>query len=237
MKSIIFLLGIIVSSSALAQETNSRALSFAEVSFSAASYRGALSSSYWKNLQLGEKRKFGIGLGIRYTGFLGANIYYITAPAELTSGDTGPLVIFKENIEENVDSLLIKSPQVHSINLAINLNYKVSPKVILGFNIDALGFSFGKKTQANYINGIEGKLTTAKPTEFNILLISDNDRGSLNSEFYGKYEMNDKWDLKLFIQFLFTEYTTETKVQQFPAENDRFRNKSLLGGFGVVYNF
>jgi hypothetical protein len=237
MKLTVLLLGLIITSSSLAQKTNSKKQSFAEASFSAASYRGSLSVSVWKNLQLGEKRKFGVGLGLRYTGFLGANIYYITAPAELTSGETGPFVLFKENITDNIDSLLVKSPQVHCINLAFNLNYQVSPKVTVGFNIDALGFSFGKSIEANYINGIEGKITTAKPTEFNVLLISDNDRGSLNSEFYGKYKINDHWGFKLAIQFLFTEYTTATNVQQFPAENDRFRNKSLLGGIGVVYNF
>ena len=78
-------------------------------------------------------------------------------------------------------------------------------------------------------------MTSASPTPFNILLVSDNDRGSLNSEFYGKYLLNEKWAVKLGAQFLFTEYTTQTKVQQFPQANDRFRNKPLLLCVGVRY--
>ena len=77
-------------------------------------------------------------------------------------------------------------------------------------------------------------MENAKPSAFNILLISDNDRGSLNSELYGKYYWNEKWGVKLAAQFLFTEYTADTEIQQFPEPNDRFRNKSLLLALGVI---
>jgi hypothetical protein len=104
-----------------------------------------------------------------------------------------------------------------------------------GFNIDLIGFSFGGSKKGNYINGFEGGMENASPTEFNILLISDNDNGSLNSELYLKYYWNEKWGAKLGAQFLFTEYTTHTEIQQFPEPNDRFRNKSLMVAFGVTY--
>lgn len=227
-----FLIGLVIP---LQAQDFGHSLTIAEATVAGSSYRGTLSLSTYKNFQFGRERRIGVGLGLRYSGFLGANLYYITAPAELTSGSTGPLVIFKENIEQNIDSLLVKSPQVNALNLAINLCYRISPSVILGFNIDAIGFSFGAKTRANYINGVEGKNTMATPTSFNILLISDNDRGSLNSELYVRYRLNEKLDMKAAGQFLFTEYTTETDVQQYPEPNDRFRNKSLLFGLGVVY--
>lgn len=207
---------------------------YADLTIGGGSYRGTLSVAAFHDWQLGNTKKFTFGLGVRFTGFLGANLYYITAPAKLTSGSTGPLVLFKENIIDNIDSLLVKSPQVNSLNAAVNLGYSLSKKISIGFNIDAIGFSFGKTTRGNYINGVEGKNTEGKPTPFNILLVSDNDRGSLNSELYVKYYLNDQWSLKLAGQFLFTEYTTKTKVQQFPEENDRFRNKSLLLGIGVT---
>ncbi len=130
----------------------------ASVSFAGgvASYRGSFSLSYLHNWRLGEKKKIGLGIGGRFTSFVGANIYYITAPAELTSGSTGPFVIFKENIEENIDSLLIKSPFVNSLNLMINIDYRLSSKVLLGFNIDFIGFSFGGSREANFISGVTG---------------------------------------------------------------------------------
>lgn len=115
------------------------------------------------------------------------------------------------------------------------MQYQVSSRMSAGFNIDALGFSFGGSRNGNYINGYTGKNTQASPTAFNVLLISDNDRGSLNSEIFAKYKVNDKWGIKAGLQFLFTEYTTDTKVQQFPSENDRFRVKSFMFGLGVSY--
>jgi hypothetical protein len=185
----------------------------------------------------GAKKKFAIGLGARFTSYFGSNQYYLTAPAELTTGSTGPLVIFKEDITENMDSILIGSPQVNSFNVFINLRYAVSTKFQVGFNIDAIGFSFGGEQPGRYINGSETSMTAARPTGFNVLLISDNDRGSLNSEFYAKYFLSDRWALKAGAQFHFTEYTTDTEVQQFPEPNDRFRNKSLLFALGVARKF
>jgi|APTNR8051073442_1049403.scaffolds.fasta_scaffold00001_271 hypothetical protein len=195
---------------------------------------GTISAMVGYDWELWKSKKFAIGVGGRVTSYFGTNQYYITAPAELTSGSTGPGVIFKENIDENIDTFLIKSPQVNSINVFINLRYKFNEKLIIGFNIDAIGFSLGAQKSGNYINGTQTAVENSKPTAFNVLLISDNDRGSLNSELYGKYYLNDTWGIKLGVQFLFTEYTTDTEVQQFPEPNDRFRNKSLLLAFGIV---
>lgn len=206
-----------------------------DVTAGGASYRGSLAISYQHQWFIGKSQKFNIGLGARASSFFGADLYYVTAPAKLTSGSTGPLVLFKENIISNMDSFLVNSPQLNFINLMIIIDYRFSEKFSGGFNIDAVGFSFGKKTKGNHINGFQGKIEDAKPTPFNILLISDNDRGSLNSELYLRYKIKEKLSLKGAAQFLFTEYTTETKVQNFPEANDRFRNKALLFALGITY--
>jgi hypothetical protein len=233
-KFLIVLIGVLVQAVASAQ-TIDKTADMIDVNAGVGKSRGSFSVAFFRMWKFGKERRIGIGTGLRYTGFAGANIYYITAPAELTSGSTSPLILFRENIVENIDSVLLKSPLVNSLNLAINLDYRVSQKVTIGFNIDAIGVSFGKKTAANYINGYEGKITTAHPADFNVLLISDNDRGSLNSEFYLKYFLNDKWAIKLGGQFLFTEYITREEVQQLPEPNDRFRNKALLLTCGFTY--
>jgi hypothetical protein len=230
----VFVSVLFLSGNLFAQQVK-RYVNYINVDLGAGGYRGILSASFLHDWRLGSKQRFGVGLGVRFTSFLGTNVYYITAPANLTSGSTSPLIFFKENITENIDSLLVKSPQVNALNLMINLDYLINQKLLVGFNIDAIGFSFGKNTRANYMNGASGKNTTADPTSFNILLISDNDQGTLNSELYVRYFLNDRWALKTSMQFLFTEYTTITKVQQVPEENDRFRNKSLLFSVGVSY--
>ncbi len=208
-----------------------------DANFALGDQQGSLSFLFLNNYGVGKSQKFKIGVGARLTSYLGLNQYFVTAPSQLTSGGTSPLILFQDNITKNIDTLLVKSAFNHSLNAVINFGYTISDKIQVGFNIDLIGFSFGNTSSANYINGIQGKNTTASPTGFNILLVSDNDRGSLNSEFYGKYFFNDRWGVKLAAQFLFTEYTTATKVQVYPQENDRFRNKSLLASLGVTYKF
>lgn len=212
-----------------------RRSTYADAMVAFGNYQGSLSLAYGYDWRLGKKKKFGLGVGARLTTYIGQNQYYETAPAELTSGSTGPLVIFENTITANVDTLLISSPQVTMFNILINLSYPLGKRFMVGFNIDAIGFSFGGRQQGNYINGSLGSITTATPTSFNLLLISDNDLGSLNSELYLKYQWADRWSIKGGAQFLFTEYTTATPVQQQPEPNDRFRNKSLMIALGVSY--
>lgn len=207
-----------------------------DLSGSIGSGQGTGAFSYNYNWQLGKKGRFEIGTGARLTSYFGTNQYYVTAPAKLTSGKTGPGVLFAENIIGNLDSVLFSNAQVSALNITVNLGYNITPKLYAGFSIDAIGFSFGGNKDGRYFNGNTSAPVTAKPTGFNILLVSDNDRGSLNSEFFVRYKLNKQWGIKAGYQFLFTEYTTTTEVQTFPEKNDRFRNKSSAFLLGVTYN-
>ncbi len=237
MKNILVLIFFVVlhTGVALAQSVATKA-NLTEFSLAVANSQGTVSAAYIHDWKFGQKRKINIGVGTRFTSYLGTDQYYVTAPAKLTSGETGPQVLFIENIEANMDSFLIKSAQVNSLNLLIDLNYQVSDKLTIGFNIDAIGFSFGGRVEGSYMNGNQRSVESAKPTLFNILLISDNDRGSLNSELYGRYFLNERWAIKAALQFLFTEYKTKTDIQLLPEPNDRFRKKSLLLSIGVSRN-
>jgi hypothetical protein len=198
--------------------------------------QGTLSAAYVYNWFPGKNHRLVIGLGGRLTGYLGRNQYYVTAPAKLTSDGTGPLVIFKENVVANMDTFLVAKPNVYALNAMINLGYRFSEKLTIGFDIDLVGGSFGGDRRGNYINGSQGRMTNSSVSPFNALLVSDNDLGSLNSELYGRYSINEKWSVRAGPQFLFTEYTTDTKVQQFPEDNDRFRKKSLMFMIGTSFS-
>jgi len=226
----LLLLLLVVTISAVAQKKQF------DLTAAVGSREGSLSAMYTYAWQLGAKKKFELGVGARFTSYIGQNQYYITAPAKLTSGSTGPLVIFKENIAANIDTFLIQSPQVNALNVSIHLGYQINSRMAIGFNIDAIGFTMGSKRNGSYINGVFGQQEQAKPTAFNLLLISDNDLGTLNSELFLKYKLRETWGVKGGLQFLFTEYTTETEVQQLPEPNNRFRDKSLLFAFGVYKN-
>ncbi|HAC25743.1 MAG TPA: hypothetical protein DCE81_12600 [Cytophagales bacterium] len=187
--------------------------------------QGSAALEYFHNWQLGQSKKFEIGIGGRLTSYFGSDQYFSSAPASLAGDET------------KTDSLLMASAQMNAVNLAINLGYRFSPKFGVGFNIDALGFTFGGRKEGRYLNGNQGQLVQGKPTSFNVLLIGNNDRGTLNSEFYARYFFNERWGIKLAYQYLFTEYTTDVAVQQQPEANDRFRNKASMVSIGVTKVF
>jgi hypothetical protein len=196
-----------------------------------------LSLAFARDFLVGRRDNIVLGFGVRFTGYSGTQQYYVTAPAQLTSGAKGPHVIFKRNIVANMDSLLVSRPVVVATNLYVNLGYKFSGKLSAGFNIDVFGISAGRQVVGTYINGSSTTQTTANVTSWNVLLVSDNDRGTLNSELYAKYWLGRKISLRGGVQFLFTEYTTGTEVQQFPEPNDRFRRKSLMFMIGTSLRF
>ena len=187
------------------------------------------------NIGVGKLNKFKVGYGLRLNSYFGAAKDYITAPARLTSTRQDLGTLFSETIESNLDTVRFGTSQVNSLNLYINLEYHLAPKWDIGFNIDAAGFSFGgnqKGIVTTSLDGKNGRLVTAKPTLGNLLLTSDNDLGSLNSELFVRYKIQTKWALQAGVTFLFTEYQTSEKVV---LDNDRFRHKSLMGMVGISY--
>lgn len=71
---------------------------------------------------------------------------------------------------------------VSALNLFILTEADILSDLILGFNIDAFGASFGDDVD------LIGSSVKAKPVSTNILLGGKPDRGSLNSEFYIAYK-------------------------------------------------
>lgn len=233
---------VLLSNMVIAQQKKTKAVdNFVDITagIGSSQYTGALSYVY--NWKVGKRKRWELGLGARVTSYFGSNLYFRTAPAKLTSGKTDPTVLFREDIDANIDSVLFPRAQVNSLNLSLNFGYNFSKRFSAGLTIDAIGFSFGKKQSGVYYgnNFATGVPVTAKPTGFNVLLISDNDKGSLNSELFARYKWNDSWGVKLGLQFFFAEYTTNTQVQTTPGgdKNDRFRKKMAGVGIGITYNF
>ena len=180
---------------------------------------------YFKNWNLGKKQNFYIGTGVRLSNAFGKNQVFTSAPASLAANSA------------NKDSLFSSSASTYALNAILNLGYHISPKLDVGFNIDLIGVSFGPSRIKLFSGNGTSTTTTAEPTGMNVLLVGNNDRGTLNSEFYLRYKVNNKVGIKLAYQHFFTELTTATKVQTLPAQNDRFRNITNLFSFGVAYHF
>jgi hypothetical protein len=212
-----------------------------DLSGTVGSSQGTIAGSYIYNWGIGKGRKFEIGIGVRNTAYFGTKKDFITAgPASLTRTSTFPfLIFFAGQQEENFDTLTVQRPFTNSLNATVNLGYNFTGKLYGGFNIDLIGFTVGGKTSAVLkTNGQTITEPVAKPTAFNILLTGDHDRGSLNSEFFLRYKLADRWSVKALYQFVFIEYKTTATQQTAPDGTvvTRFRNKANNFGVGVSYS-
>jgi hypothetical protein len=182
-----------------------------------------------KGFSLLSSKKLHINPGIRANIFSGGDLDYITAPAKLTADDA------------NVDTVLMADPQMSFVNLFVRIEYDLSEKWGVGFNIDLVGLTLGANQTTGTIRGgtnyQNAALTTtvsdAEPTSVNALLVGDNDLGSLASSLYVSYDVSPKFGIDAGAGFVFTEYTTASPIG-FDA-NDRFRNKNMMGYLGLHY--
>ncbi len=237
-----FLLGIALCASMMAFSQKSSRNQFADITGTIGNSQGSGALAYVHNWKIGKKQRIEVGVGARLTTYFGTKKDFLTAgPAKKTRSATTPFLIFFAGQEEqNFDTLTVQRPLTNSLNLTANLGYNISSKWFAGFNIDLIGFTFGRNGSG--ILTAAGTTTVepnAKPTTFNVLLTGDHDRGSLNSEFFLKYKLDNRWALKAVYQFIFVEYETETRKQTFSdgSTNMRFRNKANNFGLGLAYYF
>ena len=176
--------------------------------------------------------RFEVGYGLRFTGFYGQRNGFVTAPASVSEGN-----FFKKQNEAKLDTLYLPNSSVGSVNLAIFLAYRISPKITAEFNIDAVGLSFGADRSGEFQAESQQASTSgvsAYVTPYNLLLTGDYDIGSLNSELSLNIQVSDHLWVRPGVSFLFTEFTTYTPLA---FDNDRFRKKSLLPMIGISYHF
>jgi len=177
---------------------------------------------YWG---LGAKRKFEIGVGLRLTSSFGSGDY-ITAPAEYTGE------------ESTIADFVPEATQINALNIPIFLRYDFTERWALEFNIDLVGLSFGGEQEGDlsYQSSVIKTSAQAKPTSSNLLLVGDNDKGSLNSEFMVQYRLNNNWKVRAGAVFLFNEYTLDdTYDYSTVTDVDRYRTKQMMFGLGVRY--
>lgn len=239
---IIFLL-LLSSSIVTAQSKSEKKVNrFADLAITAGTSQGTAALSYVHNWKIGKKQKWEIGFGARLTSYFGTKKDYITAgPARLTRSHSIPFLIFFAGQEtQNWDTLNVQRPFTTSLNSSINFGYHLSKKWSAGFNIDLIGFTIGRKTSGILTsNGTTRNDSEVKPSAFNLLLTGDHDLGSLNSEFFLTYKLNNQWSLRGIYQFYFSEYKTNNLVQVTSdgTSIDRFRNKANTFGIGISRHF
>lgn len=212
-----------------------------DISATLASKQSALSASWVYNWGIGKTKKLDLGLGARLTLYGGDDRNYITAPARLARTNTTPFyIVFAGQRTWYWDTLTVEKPFTTSLNFTGNAGYHITPELYAGLNIDLVGVTIGSKSPALLqSDGVITEEPEAKPAAFNALLTGDLDLGTLNSEFYLRYQLNEKIAVKGIYQFLFSEYETNNISQTAPdgTEVTRFRNKINAFGLGLVYFF
>ncbi|GAB3982931.1 hypothetical protein GCM10028806_55600 [Spirosoma terrae] len=233
-------LGFAQLNSATAQSEFKKVTEVLDLSLASNGDFGTVALSFNRLHGLGKSHRFRIGYGLRFTSAFGSNTDYRTAPARLTSGSQSFAALVSEDIIANIDTVRFPKTQINSFNISINLEYALSRKFEIGINIDAIGFSFGATQTGTFIanspvrSSLSGSAQEAKPTAFNLLLVSDSDLGSLNSEAYVRYRLNQRVSLRGGLGFQFNEYTTTRKLT---FENDRFRSKNAMPMLAISYHF
>lgn len=178
----------------------------------------------WLLKKSGFMQNLYVGTGVRFTAFSGKNASFTSAIPSLYGTDMA-------------DTLTAASPNINSLNLYINLGVNIGKKMQIGFDLDALGFSFGPNGTPSYMSNGKTQAVSAKPTSVNALLVGANDRGTLDGGLYIRYKISEKWGLKAQYHTVFTELTTDKTYQTSPENNDRFRYGTNPIGLAISYHF
>ncbi|MCA0446544.1 MAG: hypothetical protein LCH54_09980 [Bacteroidetes bacterium] len=141
--------------------------------------------------------------GLRSGIWLTSDAVFVSAPPEFTS-------------KSKSDTLSVGKSTLGSLNLMAGFEIKLAENWSSGFNIDLAGLTFGS-SQTGTISGIK---TETSPAPFNLLLVGTRDIGTLNSEFYLRWNWNDNFYFKGGFNHHFAEQKTKTEIQK---GNDRFR--------------
>lgn len=188
------------------------------------------------------RRRFRVGYGLRFTAAYGRNTNYRTAPADLAKGPGGysALGLFKPTLVQNLDTLRLPQTRAYALNADLHLEYAISHRVEIGFNIDIIGFTVGPDQVGTFIanspvrSPLSGTVQPAHLTTVNVLYGDQSDRGSLNTEGYVRYRINPRIGLRTGLSLIVNEYTT---TRQLTFNNDRFRSGNTRVLLAVSYHF
>ena len=149
---------------------------------------------------VGLKSRLMAGGGVRYN-YQGGN-----SPVTLD------LVEAEDQPEVTVSGLV-----VHNLALFAEASYRISDRLEGGFNIELVGVTFGPE-QSLPLQPPDFPLS-AKPEPVALLLVGENDLGTLNSEFFAAYRVSERLWLRANLSYVVNNYLTttgeEVRLQRF----------------------
>ncbi|HNF72560.1 MAG TPA: hypothetical protein PLP34_09100, partial [Chitinophagaceae bacterium] len=177
----------------------------------------------------------------RYTlSASGNKTIYNTAAIDLNRESN---FIFSKKVPLNIDTLSIENHQTHTWNLMLCIVFPVKSWEV-ECRFDVLGFSSGSRKQATLQYGEEGEAIrkgSVIPAPRNLLLLGDNNRGTLNATLGVKHKLKHSWFGEFGLQYLRNEYQFDRPVQYKNSIGqsiftDRYRAVTLGAMIGLVYS-
>jgi len=179
-----------------------------------------------------KKQRFNIGGGLRFQSFFTKDRNYKTASQELSELNRG-----------GADTLFFKKIQNNTLNAYLTFQIHIKQGVDIYINTDIGGINFGdRRTGAFRSYESNPDFTTGNPrfpvdysTEpyaFN-LNIYDQSYGTIMSEIYGSFKINELIGWRLGVQHYRNEYVSVLEV---PFSGKRFSQGNWLVNLGLTFD-
>lgn len=249
MKKMLAVLTAFITSQAIAQSPVSARLQSGYdlgMAYSTGNYNP--SAAYYQLINIGDRKLFAVGWTVRLGVFHGDNLNYYTAPARLTREKTGFSALGAPLVIRNIDTVRYDYVTMTSASVGVRAQVNLG-KLTIGASADLLGLTFGKKRVGRYKSStgqfvVSDKDSTripfqgasvfqsSRPSTLNIRLLGDNDRGTLSTEVYARYSINQRFGIKVAYQFLTTEMTVANR--DVISDNNRFRHQANMAYIAVT---
>lgn len=176
---------------------------------------------YSQTLVMGKNNNFAIGTGLRITSFFAKDKTY-----------TG---ITSQN--SNVSVVPYPRANVNAINIPLIVEFKTK-KVLIGANIDLVGFAFGGKRDSLTVNNKTTQRLDSLSFTPPRLNLAFGGRGLTNNEVYVGFRPQEELTVKVGISFLFTQYNARYRRNNKDVDFGRFKYDTPIMPFvSIVFNF
>ncbi|RYU95196.1 hypothetical protein [Emticicia agri] len=176
---------------------------------------------YSQTLVMGKKNSFAIGTGFRVTSFFAKGKTYTGTEAK----------------NEKVSFIPYPRANVNTFNIPLILEFQAK-KVLIGANIDLIGFAFGKTRDSLTIKNNSGQKLdslSASPPRLNLAL---GGRGTTTNQVYIGFRPQEEFTIKVGVNFLFTQYNARYRRNGKDVEFGRFKyDVPLMPFVSLVFNF
>ncbi|WP_461137753.1 hypothetical protein [Spirosoma pomorum] len=204
------------------------------------------SIAYYQLINIRESKIFSLGWTARLGAFYGDNIDFYTAPPRLTREKSGLGALWSPLVDQNIDRVRFDYMTATSLNFGIRGRIKLS-WIELGASADLLGLTLGKSRTGIYQSAAgrfskdptitipfsgTNALQNGSPATGNLRLLGDNDQGSLSTEVFARFYINQRVAIKAGYQWQTTEMRMANR--DVIADNNRFRNRTGMPYLAVT---